>query len=62
MAAMLVLDDPWVRAYEPVLRLMWETPLSEPLLRWADLWGVRNVSEAQAWAAADYPGLLDLPQ
>ncbi|HBN74223.1 MAG TPA: hypothetical protein DD473_00050 [Planctomycetaceae bacterium] len=40
--------NPWV-AYEPVLWCIWKTPLQKPLLKWANLFGVQNKTEMQAY-------------
>jgi hypothetical protein len=39
------------RSYAPVRWLTASTPLREPLLMWADLWGMRDVLEnSERWA------------
>ena len=43
------LRDDWQVAYDPVEWLIINTPLREPLLRWAALWGTRESLEFELW-------------
>ena len=47
-------DDLYIAAYKPALFLIWKSPLRMPLLRWAELWGVRHVAERHAYIAANW--------